>query len=229
MDNQKLFKNRQQAGELLAQRLSVYAGRGDVIVLALPRGGVPVGAAIARKLAVLLDIVLVRKLGLPWREEYAMGAIASGGKCILQTEVVSTLGIAPEVIDAVAQREMQELQRREKLYRAGRAAPSLRERVVILADDGLATGSTMQVALQAVRESMPARLIVAIPVAPSDTVEKLKSDADEIICLNMPAPFYSVGQWYENFEQTTDDEVKNLLDAAEKEEARRRSLQRSGI
>jgi putative phosphoribosyl transferase len=221
MESWKRFKNREEAGELLARRLSAYTGRDDVIVLALPRGGVPVGAAIARKLGALLDVLLVRKLGLPGREEYAMGAIASGGKCILQAEVLSVLDIPPDVIESVAQREMQEIKRREKLYRAGRPAPQFRERVVILADDGLATGSTMQVAVHVVRESNPARLIVAVPVAPADTCEKLKSEADEIICLSMPDPFHAVGLWYENFEQTTDDEVTNLLDAVEKERVQR--------
>jgi len=221
MDNQKRFKNRVQAGELLARRLTAYAGRDDVIVLALPRGGVPVGAAIARKLEVSLDVLLVHKLGLPGREEYAMGAIASGGVCILQAEVLSALDIAPEVIEEVSQREMREIKRREKLYRAGRPAPQLRERVVILADDGLATGSTMQVAVHVVRELNPARLIVAVPVAPQETCEKLKSEADEIICLSMPEPFHAVGLWYENFEQTSDGEVTSLLEEVEKERAQR--------
>lgn len=228
MENQKLFRNRIQAGEALALRLADYAGRDDVIVLALPRGGVPVGAAIARRLKVPLDVLLVRKLGLPGREEYAMGAIASGGVCILQAEVLSTLDIPPSVIEAVAQREMLEIKRREKLYRAGRPPPQLRERVVILADDGLATGSTMQVAAHVVRESNPARLIVAVPLAPSKTCEKLKSEADEVICLRTPEPFYSVGQWYEDFEQTKDDEVTSLLKETEREQARRtRSAQGS--
>lgn len=210
-ESQRRFENRRQAGELLARRLSAYRGRNDVLVLALPRGGVPVGAVIAKELSVPLDIMLVRKLGLPGRKEYAMGAIASGGKCVLQAEVLSALDISPETIESVAQREMQEIRRREELYRAGRPAPQLRERVVILVDDGLATGSTMQVAVHVVREANPARLIIAVPVAPAEACEKLKAEADEIICLRMPSPFYAVGNWYENFEQTTDDEVKMLL------------------
>lgn len=214
MKDQKLFRNRVQAGEALAQRLTAYAGRDDVIVLALPRGGVPVGAEIARHLGVPLDILLVRKLGMPGREEYAMGAIASGGVCVMQAEVLSAFNIPTEVIEKVAQRELQEIRRREKLYRAGRPAPQIREHVVILADDGLATGSTMQVAAHVVRESNPARLIVAVPVAPAETCEKLKSEADEVICLRMPEPFYSVGQWYEDFGQTSDEEVISLLEEA---------------
>ncbi len=214
--DQTKFENRKQAGELLARQLLGYRGRNDVLVLALPRGGVPIGAEIAKKLSAPLDVMLVRKLGLPGREEYAMGAIASGGKCILQAEVLSALDISPEMIEAVSQREMQEIKRREELYRAGRPAPQLRERVVILADDGLATGSTMQVAVHVVREANPARLIVAVPVGPADVCEKLKSEADEIICLRMPSPFYAVGNWYEDFTQTSDDEVKALLAAAAK-------------
>lgn len=220
MKDQKLFRDRIQAGEALARRLSAYAGRDDVIVLALPRGGVPIGAAIARHLNVPLDVLLVRKLGLPGREEYAMGAIASGGVCVLQAELLSVLDIPPAVIEQTAQRELEEINRREKLYRAGRPAPQIRERVVILADDGLATGSTMQVAVHVVRESNPARLIVAVPVAPAAVCEKLESEADEVICLRLPEPFKSVGQWYENFEQTPDDEVTGLLEEVAHERAR---------
>lgn len=221
MEHSKKFKDREQAGELLARRLTAYTGRSDVIVLALPRGGVPVGAAVARKLGVPLDVLLVRKLGLPGREEYAMGAIASGGHCILQAEVLSALDIPPQVIEVVSQREMQEIKRREKLYRADRPAPQLREHVVILVDDGLATGSTMKVAVHVVREANPAKLIVAVPVAPIEACEKLKAEADEIICLSMPDPFHAVGMWYENFAQTTDEEVKSLLDEAGKVQAQR--------
>jgi putative phosphoribosyl transferase len=217
----KRFKNRMEAGELLAQRLVSYARRDDAIVLALPRGGVPVGFAVAKALEVPLDVLLVRKLGFPGHEEYAMGAIASGGVCILQAEVMSANEISPSVVEAVAQRELREIERREKLYRAGRDALQLRERVVILVDDGLATGSTMQVAVKVVREANPARLIVAVPVAPRDSYENLRTKVDEIICLSMPEPFYAVGQWYENFEQTTDEEVIALLEHAQRDQARR--------
>ena len=218
----KRFANRIQAGELLARRLTAYAGRSDVLVLALPRGGVPVGFSIAKKLEVPLDVLLVRKIGLPGREEYAMGAIASGGVCILQAEILSALDIPAQVIEAVAQRELREIERREKIYRAGRHPLQLREHVVIIADDGLATGSTMQVAVHVVREANPARLIVAVPVAAPDAYEKLKSEADEIICLSTPEPFHAVGLWYENFEQTSDDEVKKLLKEIEREQALRK-------
>lgn len=222
MADLKHFKNRMQAGELLAQRLSAYRRCPDVIVLALPRGGVPVGFAVARMLEVPLDILSVRKLGLPGHEEYALGAIASGGLCVLQPEeVLKKLGIRAQVIETVAQRELQETGRREKLYRAGRPALQLRERVVILVDDGLATGSTMLVAVHVLRQEKPARVIIAVPVAASETCQKLEAEADEIICLSTPDPFYAVGMSYENFDQTSDDEVKSLLEEAEREQARR--------
>lgn len=221
LEELKRFKNRLQAGEFLAPRLLAYARRNDAIVLALPRGGVPVGFSIAMALEIPLDVLLVRKLGLPGQEEYAMGAIASGGVCILRAEVTSALDIPASVIEAVAQREQREIARREKLYRGGRAVPQLRERIVILADDGLATGATMQVAVQVVHESNPAKVIVAVPVAPREVCEKLRLTVDECICLSMPEPFYAVGQWYENFEQITDDEVTDLLDEAQRDQTRR--------
>ncbi len=214
MTKLKRFKDRMQAGELLSHRLTAYARRPDVIVLALPRGGVPVGFVVAKKLAVPLDILLVRKLGFPGQEEYAMGAIASGGICILQAEAMSALDIPVPVIEAVAQRELREIERREKNYRADRPPPQLQEHVVILVDDGLATGATMQVAVHVVRNANPARVIVAVPVGAPDTCEKLRGEVDELICLSTPDPFYAVGMWYEDFEQVNDEEVKNMLEEA---------------
>lgn len=222
------FKNRRQAGELLAQRLHSYADRNDVVVVALPRGGVPVAFVMARDLDAPLDVLLVRKLGLPGHEEYAMGAIASGGVCILQAEAVSGFNVPPEVIETIAQRELKEIDRREKLYRAGRPPLQLRERVVIVVDDGLATGSTMEVALHVIREANPARLIAAVPVAPVETCERLRDKVDEMVCLSMPEPFNAVGQWYENFEQTADAEVQALLEQAQREHGKNRHVSSEG-
>lgn len=219
------FKSRMQAGELLAYRLAAYTGRPDMIVLALPRGGVPVGFAVANKLEVPLDILLIRKLGLPGQEECAMGAIASGGTRILEDEVLRTLKISDRVIERVAQRELHEIHRREKLYRGHRLAPQLQDRVVILVDDGLAVGSTMQVAVQVVRKANPARVIVAVPVAAPEAYKKLKPKVDEIICMSTPEPFYAVGMWYKNFGQTTDEEVKRLLYEAERMRTHQASFQ----
>jgi putative phosphoribosyl transferase len=209
------FKNRSEAGELLAERLDAYAGRDDVIVLALPRGGVPVGYAVTNALQVQLDILLVRKLGVPGHEEYAMGAIASGGLRIVQPTVVENLNIPSAAIEAVIQRESLEIERRENLYREGRPALPLRERIAILVDDGLATGSTMLAAAQAVRNGNPARIVIAVPVASQQACQMLASQADEVVCLRTPEPFYAVGMWYENFAQTSDAEVKSLLEKAE--------------
>lgn len=211
----KRFKNRMHAGRHLAKRLESYRRHPDAVVLALPRGGVPVGYAIAKELDVPLDVMLVRKLGVPGHEELAMGAIASGGQRVLAPEVVSTLGISEEVIEAAARREMVEIERRERLYRANRPAPQLEDRIVILVDDGLATGSTMLAAVQALRAENPKQVIAAVPVGAEETCRKLGAKADEIICLRMPDPFYAVGLWYENFTQTTDEEVIQLLNDPE--------------
>lgn len=207
----KAFKDRKQAGELLAERLAAYAGRSDVILLALPRGGVPVAFAISRKLNIPLDVLIVRKLGVPGHAEYAMGAVASGDIRVLQQDVLDALDIPSAAVEAITQRELHEIERREALYRDDRPAPSLRGRIVILVDDGLATGATMLAAVQAVRQEEPAHVIIAVPVAAPDTCEKLAAEADEVICLNTPSPFYAVGIWYEDFSQTSDDEVRNLL------------------
>lgn len=221
MEMHKRFKDRIEAGELVAQRLMRYAGRDDVIVLALPRGGVPVGFVVADKLDVPLDILLVRKLGFPGREEYAMGAIASGGVSVLHDEVVERFGIPLFEVEAVKQRELKEIERREKLYRANRPALPLQGRVVIIVDDGIATGSTMAAAVKCLRHFKPARIIIAVPVAPPDTYQELRPEVDEFICLSMPEPFFAVGAWYKEFDQTSDDEVKSLLVRADQEYAQR--------
>ncbi len=202
----------------MAQRLSAYARRPDVIVLALPRGGVPVGFAIAKALDVPLDILLVRKLGVPGHEEYAMGAIASGGSYVLQPAVLEEQNIPPAVVQATAERELREIERREKLYRANRPPLDVRDRVVTLVDDGLATGSTMLAAVRVLREAKPARVIAAVPAAAPDTCQNLQSEVDEMICLYTPDPFYAVGLWYEDFSQTSDEEVQKLLEEAKREQ-----------
>jgi len=180
-------------------------------VLALPRGGVPVAFVVAQALHAPLDVFLVRKLGVPGQEELAMGAIATGGVRVLNAEVVRYLGIPEEVIDTVAAREMQEITRRERLYRADRPAPDVRGRTVILVDDGLATGSTMRAAVATLRQQQPARLVVAVPTAAPETCEELSAEVDEIVCAVTPEPFYAVGLWYKDFAQTTDEEVRDLL------------------
>jgi putative phosphoribosyl transferase len=209
------FRDRTEAGRLLAERLAPYANRADVIVLGLPRGGLPVAFEVARALGAPLDVFVVRKLGVPGHEELAMGAVATGGVRILNESVVRALGMPERVIDAVARAEEQELERRERLYRGERPPPDLRGRTVILVDDGLATGATMLAAIKAVRKLQPARVVVAVPVAARETCDALAREADEMICAETPEPFYAVGQWYENFSQTTDDEVRELLARAE--------------
>lgn len=217
----KLFKDRTQAGELLGQQLSVYARCGNAVVLALPRGGVPVGYAVAKTLDIPLDMFLVRKLGLPGNEEYAIGAIAGGDARILRAETIAELKLAPATIEAIAQRERCELERREALYRGNRPALPLRQHIVILVDDGVATGATIEVAARAVRAAQPLRLIIAIPVAPIETLQQLQSAVDEVVCLYTPEPFYSVGQWYEEFDQTSDREVIALLQQARQDQESR--------
>lgn len=210
----KPFVDRTEAGKLLAAKLTRYTGRGDTIVLALPRGGMPVAFEIARALSAQLDVFLVRKLGLPGQEELAMGAIASGGVRVLNRNVVAYLNIPERVIDSVARQEQQELERRELLYRGERSAPELRGVTVILVDDGLATGSTMRAAIAALKKLEPGRIVVAVPVAPPSTVEELEKEVDEVVCLLTPEPFNGVGRWYQDFSQTTDQEVRILLDRA---------------
>lgn len=206
------FRDRADAGRQLAQRLRDYAGRDDVLVLALPRGGVPVAYEVAAALDVPIDVFLVRKLGVPGQEELAMGAIASGGVRVLNDHVVRTLGISEEEIDRVAVQEQRELERRERAYRKGRPPPELRGRTVILIDDGLATGSTMRAAIDAVRQQGAREVIVAVPVAAVSTCEEFRREVDDIVCAQTPEPFYAVGLWYEDFSQTTDEEVYELLE-----------------
>ncbi len=208
------FQNREEAGQRLAQALQAYAGRPDVVVLALPRGGVPVGFEVARALGVPLDVFVVRKLGTPGQEELAMGAIASGGVRVLNREVVDLLGLSTRVIDAATEREERELQRREQLYRPGRPPLALEGKVALLVDDGVATGSTMKAAVAGVRQRGAARVVVAVPVASVEAEEELEALADEVVCLRTPDPFYAVGLWYGDFAQTSDDEVRSLLDRA---------------
>lgn len=208
---QERFEDRREAGRRLAAALRPYAGREDVVVLALPRGGVPVGAEVARALGAPLDVFGVRKLGTPGQEELAMGAIASGGVRVLNPEVVSFLGLSDDVIDRAAQREGQELARREHLYREGRPPLSLRGRTALLVDDGVATGSTMKAAVAGVRKLGAERVVVAVPVSSVEANEALEQLADEVVSLSTPEPFYAVGLWYQDFAQTSDAEVRQLL------------------
>lgn len=209
------FRDRREAGRRLAAELISYAGRPDVLVLALPRGGVPVGYEVARALGAPLDVFLVRKLGTPGHEELAMGAVASGGIRVLNEDVVSALGLDEGVIQAAVEHETRVLSGRERRYRGDRPATSLADRIILLVDDGLATGATMRAAVAAVRRQSPKRLIVAVPVAPPETCEMLRPEADEVVSLAAPTPFYGVGFWYEDFSPTTDEEVRELLAASD--------------
>jgi putative phosphoribosyl transferase len=208
------FRNRKEAGRALAEKLQVYADRSDVLILALPRGGVPVAFEIAQALGAPMDVFIVRKLGLPGHEELAMGAIASGGVRVLNEDVVNYLQIPNRVIDEVTVLEQKELERREQLYRGNRPTPELRGRTVILVDDGLATGSTMRAAVPALRQRQPARIIVAVPVAPLSTCGEFFKVADDCVCILQPRMLDGVGRWYSDFTQTTDREVQTLLGRA---------------
>jgi predicted phosphoribosyltransferase len=207
----KRFRDRREAGRLLATKLSAYANRPDVLVLALPRGGVPGGAGVGGARGAPLVVFVVRKLGVPGHEEYALGAIATGGVRVLNEDVVRALRISDRVIDAVAAREQEELARRERVYRGDRPPLDARGRTVILVDDGLATGATMHAAIRALRQQQPARIVVAVPTAAPETCDELKREVDDVICASTPDPFYAVGLWYEDFSQTTDEEVRELL------------------
>lgn len=206
------FANRRKAGQELARLLEQYKGQPDVVVLALPRGGVPVAYEVARVLEAPLDVFLVRKLGVPGHEELAMGAIASGGVRVLNADVVTWYGISDEVIDAAGEREQAELERRERAYRDSRPPAPIDGRIVILIDDGLATGSTMRAAVQAIRAQGPKRIVVAVPVGAEDTCRDFAPLADDVVCAQTPRDFRAVGLWYRDFSQTSDDEVRALLD-----------------
>jgi predicted phosphoribosyltransferase len=205
------FQDRFDAGTTLATHLAAYAGRNDVVVLALPRGGVPVGFEVAKALQAPLDVFLVRKLGVPGREELAMGAIASGGVQVVNDDVVEALDVPPERLAAVAAAEEQELERRLRAYRSDMQPPDVKGKIAILVDDGLATGSSMRAAVQALRRLDPARVVVAVPTAAAETCERLAAEADEVVCASTPRPFHAVGLSYRDFAQTTDAEVSDLL------------------
>lgn len=213
----RAFQDRREAGRRLAQRLDAYVGKPDVIVLALPRGGVPVAYEVATRLGAPLDVLVVRKLGVPGHSELAMGAIASGGIRVVDERIVGMLGISREAFDRIERAERLELDRREQTFRAGRAPLDVAGKTAIIIDDGLATGASMAAAIDAMRTRNPARLVVAVPVAPPDTCERLGERADEMICLYTPEWMHAVGLWYDDFTQTTDAEVRELLDAAARE------------
>jgi putative phosphoribosyl transferase len=206
-----LFRDRQDAGRKLAEALAAYAGRPDVIVLGLPRGGVPVAAEVAKALNAPLDIFLVRKLGVPGHEELAMGAIASGGVRVLNDEVIRMLNVPQPMIDRVAQKEQAEMERRERAFRGDRPRPTLQGRTVILVDDGLATGASMRAAVKGLRAHEPGHIVVAVPTAAPETCAAFEGDVDEVICAVTPRPFFGVGAWYHDFTQTSDEEVRSLL------------------
>jgi predicted phosphoribosyltransferase len=212
------FRDRSEAGRVLARLLADYAGRDDLVVLGLPRGGVPVAYELAKALGAPLDVFVVRKIGLPGHEELAMGAIASGGVLVLDSRLVQGLGISQTALERAIAAERHELERRETAYRDGREPLDLEGKTVILVDDGLATGATMQAAAQAVRRLNPARIVVAVPVAAAETCDDFRGDVDDIICAATPSPFLAVGLWYEDFSQTSDDEVRELLARAAEEE-----------
>jgi putative phosphoribosyl transferase len=208
------LENREQAGQALADALMEYADQ-DVVVLALPRGGVPVAFEVAQRLGATLDILLVRKLGTPGQQELAAGAIASGGVRIINDEVVQAVGITDAALDRVIAQETLELERRERLYRGDRAWPQIAGRTVILVDDGIATGSTMRAAIAALRGMQPRQVVVAVPLGAADTIAVLESEADRVVCLATPTPFFAIGPWYRDFAQVGDDDVRRLLSATE--------------
>lgn len=209
-----IYSDRREAGKILASKLTKYRDHPDVIVLALPRGGVPVAYEVAQTLNAPLDIFLVRKLGVPGHEELAMGAIATGEVRVLNDEVVEYLNIPESVIDEIAAEELRELKRRERAYRGDRAEPDVRDKTVILVDDGLATGSTIRAAAQALRQQGPKKIVVAVPVSAVQTCDEYRIGVDEIVCAVTPEPFLGVGRWYDDFSQTTDYEVHDLLERA---------------
>ena len=205
------FRNRTEAGQLLAQKLQAYTDCSDAIVLALPRGGVPVGYEIAKALNLPFDVCVVRKLGIPHHPELAMGAIASNGVRVLNYDILNEWGIPDKVIDKVSAKELRELRRREYSYRDNHSPVNVKNRTVILVDDGIATGSTIRAVIALMRQQQPKRTIVAVPVAPKSVCEELQTEVDKLVCLKMPEPFYAVGLWYDNFPQTSDEQVHLLL------------------
>jgi putative phosphoribosyl transferase len=211
------FRDRTEAGKLLAKQLTSYTNQPDVLVLALPRGGVPVAFEVARALHAPLDVIVVRKLGVPGQEELAMGAIATGGVRILNIDVVQFLNIPNELIDKIAANEQLELERRERLYRGDHPAYSAYEHTVILVDDGIATGATMHAAVAALKQRQPARILIAVPTAAPSTCDEFADEVDELVCVIQPEPFIAVGYWYRHFSQTSDEEVRRLLEQANHE------------
>jgi putative phosphoribosyl transferase len=222
-----IFANRTEAGQKLALRLRKYANRDDVIVLAAPRGGVPIAFEVATNLKAPLDVFVLRKLGVPGHEELAFGAIASGGVRVLDRNTVERLGVTGLDIERVTRAEEQELERRERAYRNGRLLLDVRGMAVILVDDGIATGSSMRAAIRALRQMKPARIVIAVPVAPPSVCNRLRLEVDELVCLDMPEPFYGVGRFYDDFSQVSDEEVKELLDSASRQlrESRHQDVQ----
>lgn len=206
------FRDRAEAGRMLASALRGYANRSDVVILALPRGGAPVAYEVARRLHVPMDVFVVRKIGVPGQPELAMGAVASGGVRVVNRHVVEEMGIDQEEFDAAAAEQERELHRRERLYRGDRPLLDVEGKTVILVDDGLATGTTMRAAAAAMRQHKPARVVVAAPVAAAQTVEEMRQEVDEVVCLRTPPAFYAVGMWYDDFSQTTDEQVRELLE-----------------
>lgn len=228
------FLDRRDAGRQLAEKLSAYADDPSVLVLGLPRGGVPVAYEVARALHAPLDVFVVRKLGVPGHRELAMGAIASGGLRILNLDVIEALGISPAAVESVADRELLEVERQQRLYRGQARHPrlageELAGRTVIVVDDGLATGSTMRAAVGALRQSNPARIIVAVPVAAAETARSLREEADGVVCLSAPSDFHAVSMWYEDFSQTSDEEVRSLLDAGTTVSRPKRALPKEDV
>ena len=215
-----VFSNRTEAGRLLAKSLARYAKRNDVVVLGIPRGGVPVAREVAECLQAPLDIFVLRKLGVPGHEELAFGAIASGGVRFLDAEIIEGLGISDAAIELITERERKELERREAAYRGTRPPLRLEGRTVIVVDDGIATGSSMKAGIKALRELKPARLVIAVPVAPASTCERLRPEVDELVCIAMPKFFYAVGQYYQDFSQISDEDVTELLTTGRREAAR---------
>jgi putative phosphoribosyl transferase len=208
------FQDRAEAGRRLAEKLARYVGQPDVIVLALPRGGVPVAYEVAMALNAPLDVYLVRKLGVPGHEELALGAIASGGVRVLVPDVIREAQVPDDVVERVTQKERRELERRERAFRGDRTPPLVKGRTAILVDDGLATGATMRAAIAALKQQEPARIVVAVPTAAPQSCESMRLEVDEVVCAITPEPFYAVGLWYEDFAQTTDEEVRGLLERA---------------